>query len=95
MATGSRFQAAQDQPPAAPLRRVGSDGGSCLAVATHYFASTLQLVIDYFVRCFFYPIKQVLTDGLVRLAQMNWSEPAHSKFTHHLPRDLHRSFNIV
>src|ERR1041385_703180 len=57
-----------------------------ILLGSHDRARSLQLRIDQLVRRFFNLIEQTLAALLVRLAQVNRSQPAHTKLADHSPR---------
>src|SRR6185295_15013997 len=58
-------------------------------------ARALELSVDELVRSLFNFIQQALAVRLIRLTQVNRSQPAHTKLTHHSPRNLDRTFDVV
>jgi len=55
----------------------------------------LELLVDQLVRRFLHSIEQRLAMWLIGLAEVNRSEPAHTKLTDHPARNLHRALDVV
>src|SRR5215213_3984947 len=66
-----------------------------ILLRSHDRTGTLELFIDQLSRTLFDLVEQALAALLIRLAQVDWPEPAHAKLAHHRPCDLNRTLDVV
>jgi hypothetical protein len=66
-----------------------------IALGRHNRAGALELLVDQLSRRFLDLIEQTLAALLIRLPEMNRSEPAHAKLTDHRSRNLNRALNVI
>src|SRR4029079_3672018 len=59
-----------------------------ITLSSHDRTGTLELLVDQLGRTLLNLIEQTLAARLVRLSEVNRPETAHTKLTHHRPRNL-------